>query len=124
VDRSSFRNQSSPRRSTRSRSRTRELTDDFQLPVDGLFGDFSTGAGSVRLPDEFVRMCAALQLSIVRDWQQGLEGAREQALVLLYRETVGASTLPLPQRLARFREVCEQHGEDCPSDMARLLQQY
>ena len=78
----------------------------------------------MRLPDEFTRMSATLQLSIVRDWLQGLQLARERALVLLYRETVGDSPLPLPEKLAKFQEICQEHGEDCPAGMARLLQQY
>jgi hypothetical protein len=124
VDRSSFRNQSSSRRPTRSGARSHDLTDAFQLPVDGLFSDLSAGAGSVHLPDEFTHMSATIQLSIVRDWSRGLEAARERALVLLYRETVGKASLPLPEKLTRFRQICEEHGEEYPAGMARLLQQY
>jgi len=102
----------------------RELSEALQLPVDGLFSDFSAGAGSVHLPDEFVQLSGSLQLSIVRDWLRGFEAARERALVSLFRETVGNSRLPLPEKLERFREICGQHGESCPSGMARLLQQY
>jgi hypothetical protein len=69
-------------------------------------------------------MSGAMQLAIVRDWRRGLESARARALVLFYRETIGKSTLSLPERLAKFREICEQHGEECPPDIARLLQQY
>jgi hypothetical protein len=94
------------------------------LPVDGLFSDFNAGAGSIHLPDEFTRISATRQLAIVRDWSRGLEVARERALVLLYRETVGNVSLSLPDKLARFRQICEEHGEECPSGMARLLQQY
>jgi len=97
---------------------------EFQLPIDGLFADLSVGTGSVGLPEEFTCASGALQLSIVRDWKQGLDAARDRALVLLFQETVGSSVLPLPARLAKFREICVHHGEDCPPDMARLLQQY
>ena len=123
MDSSPISRQSS-RRVTRSRRREVELSQAFQLPVDGLFSDLAAGVGSVCLPDEFTRVPGLLQLSIVRDWRKGLEGARHHALVLLYRETVGKSTLPLPEKLARFRDLCAQYGEECPSDMARLLQQY
>jgi hypothetical protein len=124
VDRPSFRSQSSSPRRTTSGARTHDLNDAFQLPIDGLFSDFGARAGSVHLPDEFTHLSAAIQLSIVRDWLRGLESARERALVLLYRETVGKASLTLPEKLAKFREICEEHGEDCPPGMARLLQQY
>lgn len=116
--------QSSLRRAAKSRRHASGAAQAFQLPVDGLFSDLSAGIGSVCLPDEFMRVSGLVQLSIVRDWRKGLDGVRNHALVLLYRETVGRSTLPLPQKLARFREICAQHGEECPPDMARLLQQY
>jgi hypothetical protein len=108
----------------RPRRRHPDLSEALQLPVDGLFSDLSAGVGSVCLPDEFMRVPGAAQLSIVRDWSKGLEGARLHAFVNFYRETVGKSALPLPQKLARFREICAQHGEECPPDMARLLQQF
>jgi hypothetical protein len=116
--------QASPRRLTKSRRRRSDISQAFQLPIDGLFSDLSAGVGSVSLPDDFVCVPGLVQLAILRDWRKGLEGARHHALVLLYRQTIGKSTLPLPERIARFRDICAQHGEECPSDMARLLQQY
>jgi hypothetical protein len=111
-------------RLTKSRRRQTDASQAFQLPMDGLFSDLCAGVGSVCLPDEFVGAAGLVQLSIIRDWKRGLEGARHQALVTLYRETVGRSMLSLPVKLEKFRDICVQNGEDCPSDMARLLQQY
>ncbi|MBA3834085.1 MAG: hypothetical protein H0X34_19780 [Chthoniobacterales bacterium] len=94
------------------------------MPVDGLFADLSCGIGSVCLPDTFTQLSGALQLAIVRDWRRGVDAARNRALVLLYRETVGLTALSLPAKLARFHELCAEYGEDRPPDMARLLQHY
>jgi hypothetical protein len=112
------------RRARRSQGRQLEATEVFELPLDGLFGDLAAGVGSISLPEEFTHVPGATQLSVVRGWRRGLENARERALVILYRETVGATSLPLPEKLIRFRAICAQHGEDCPTDIARLLQQY
>ena len=71
-----------------------------------------------------MRAPGPVQLSIIRDWKKGLERARHRALVVFYRETVGKSMLPLPAKLEKFRDICTQNGEECPPDMARLLQQY
>jgi hypothetical protein len=124
LDPSPTSRQNPPPRITKSRRRRIDASRAFHLPIDGLFSDLSAGVGSVCLPDEFVRAPGLVQLSIVRDWKRGLEGARHQALVMLYRETVGNSMLPLPVKLEKFRHICARNGEECPPDMARLLQQY
>jgi hypothetical protein len=108
-----------------NRSNTREALldhDSFQLPQSGLFADLDTGAGSIALSDEFQGLAGATQLSIIGQWQRGLEMERRRALVRLFRE-VTRGDVGLPKKIDHFRLICGRLGLDCPSDMVILLQQ-
>ena len=110
-----------------NRAYTREALldhDSFQLPQSGLFADLETGAASVSLSDEFRALDGAVRLSIIGEWQRGLERERRQALVRLFREVTGSlGDVGLPRKISHFRQICGRLGIDCPADMAILLQQ-
>ena len=96
----------------------------FQLPQPGLFADLDGGVGAVSLSNEFRDMAGCLQLSIISDWQRGLDEARRVALVRLFHDvTASLGSAGLPQKLSHFRQACNRIGIDCPADMAILLQQ-
>jgi hypothetical protein len=97
----------------------------FPLPQSGLFADLDAGVGSVALSDEFRGLPGATKLSVLADWQRGLEHERRMALAGLFQEvTESLGNATLPQKITHFRKVCARIGIECPSDMAILLQQY
>lgn len=98
--------------------------DSFQMPQSGLFADLDSGAGSVNLSDDFRELSGAVQLSIIGEWQRGLEAERRRALVRLFRDVTGPlGSVALPQKIGHFRQICGQLAIDCPADLVILLQQ-
>ena len=98
--------------------------EPFPLPQAGLFADLNIGMGLIGLSDEFKALPGATKLSILADWQKGIEKERRLAIVSLFREVTNAmGNVGMPQKLAQFRVTCTQIGIECPIDIAILLQQ-
>jgi hypothetical protein len=76
-------------------------SEEFQLPLHGLFGDLELGRGSILLADEFQRCPSLVKLQLLRDWQRSLTRYRQEAMTQFARElTGGAPSLPSSERLS------------------------
>ncbi len=88
-------------------------SDDFQLPILGFFADLETGCASVALTDEFAGCPAALQLTMIRDWQRGLKAWHLRALSQWMCELAVANPdLPAAALRARLAQACQAIGVD------------
>lgn len=97
--------------------------DEFQLPMTGLYADLEVGAGSLRLPEDFLEQSALAQLKVLGDWQRALTRYRRSALRQLARELAsGAPELRTPERGRLLRTTCESLRIDLPSDFASLVE--
>lgn len=50
-----------------------EPNESFALPQSGLYADFESGEGWVRLDDRFLVLPGTIQLAILTDWKADLE---------------------------------------------------
>ena len=99
--------------------------DPFLLPSSGFFADESLGAGHVQLPDDFFGLERNRQLGILADWRSGVDQLWRRSLVEAFREGVGSDvSVPLPERIERFRRFCALQRIELPADFALTLQQY
>lgn len=95
--------------------------DEFQLPVANLFADLELGTGSIRLPDEFTRGSALVQLKVIGHWQRALARYRQLALRRFAGElTRGAPDLDDAARAALVKSTCESLRIDLPNEFQRL----
>jgi hypothetical protein len=91
-------------------------SNEFQLPVLGLFADFEMGRGSVRLTDEFQRCSNAVQLEILSDWQAALAQCTREALDRLHAELRAVNPhLGAAEQLALLRATCQALGIGMPA---------
>lgn len=100
----------------------REHDEAFFLPAHGLFADWESAAGCVRLPDDFAQTSTFTQIKILGDWKREMAAQQAAAFVALFRNaTAAAGKLSLTERIAQFRSICAEEGVDCPDEIADLL---
>lgn len=95
----------------------------FLLPQLGFFADIEGGFSSVALGEEFFCLDLPVQFKILEGWQNGLLAAMRHAMVRQYRAHTADCILPLPERIAQFRQACALQGIDLPADFILMLQQ-
>lgn len=100
-----------------------EAADEFQLPLPGLYADLELGAGSLRLPDEFLAQSGLVQIKLLAAWQRSLIRYRRAALERLADElTRGSPGLSESERQALLRRACASLHLDCPDDATGIGQ--
>jgi hypothetical protein len=94
----------------------------FFLPAQGLYADWESAAGCVRLPDEFADASSFVQIKILGDWKREIAAQQAAALIALFRSSApAAGSFSLDERIEQFRCICDQEGIECPDDLADLL---
>jgi hypothetical protein len=97
-------------------------TEEFQLPLHGLFGDLELGRGSLLLADEFQRCPSLVKLQLLRDWQRSLARYRHDAMKQFASELTGvAPGLVASERVALVRSTCETLRIEVPSGFDALI---
>lgn len=96
--------------------------ETFFLPAHGLYADWESAAGCVRLPDEFAQASAFVQIKILGDWKREIAARQAATLIELFRGTApAAGSLSLDERIEQFRCICAHEGIECPDDLTDLL---
>ncbi len=96
--------------------------ESFFMPANGLFADWESGTGCVRLSDDFSNASALAQLKILGDWKREMTMQQAAAFVALFEHVAPAvGSLALPEQFAHFRRICEDEGVDCSDEMMALL---
>lgn len=110
---------------TPSRFGSFDEKSSFELPIPGLLADIDTGAGSVRMTDEFLEAPATLRTRLLQEWLRGLQALRDAAVVEMFRESsIDRPSLSIVDQIDAFRTQCHHEGITCPGDLAVLLQRY
>lgn len=99
-----------------SRRGTRD-SDEFQLPLPGLYADLELGASSLRVPKECLDAPSLVQLQVLAGWQRDLDCWRDAALQRLACEmTQDSDAASRVERIAMLRRTCAALHIEVPDD--------
>lgn len=96
--------------------------DLFFLPANGLYADWDSARGCVRLPDEFADASAFAQIKLLGDWQREMAAQQAAAILALFGHVEAAmGNLSRAEKIAQFRVICADEGVDCAESITALL---
>ncbi|WP_418317838.1 hypothetical protein [Piscinibacter sakaiensis] len=99
-----------------------EQDDVFFLPAHGLFADWETAKGCVRLTDDFAETSTFVQIKVLGDWKRDIAAQQAAAFLTLFRHVAPAmGNLSRAEKIAQFRRICADEGIDCDDGVAELL---
>jgi len=101
---------------------TRSETLPGLRPMRGLYVHIDAGEAVFVPTDEFMRATPLWRLDVLGDIAQAIEQTLQHAAVDYFRRlTRRRPDLPMDQRLAAFRRVCDEGGVVLPPNVEALL---
>lgn len=91
-------------------------------PMRGLYAHVDAGEAAFVPTDEFMRATPLCRLDVLGDIAESVERTQQHAAVDYFRRlNQRRPELPMNQRLAAFRRVCDEGGVVLPSNIEALV---